>query len=200
MVYNRGMRKADYITIHEDFYGMRNLYPAAGYDDAAADIEASIAFGQEHWDGAGFDACRAIEPPAGGWLDTDLTCDAVCRAVAPHLPRVRKLSVTPYGPVDSGVFRPGIDPPPEGYCFGFSEECFLAINEDGERVRSIWFEVFGCSQEEYAALRAAMEAIDALVPAAVADYWADRAAKVADFAAMDAYFQELYEIGLQRAK
>jgi hypothetical protein len=161
------------IHIHEDDWGMRSLHPAAAWDEVAADIAESAAASERNRapSGVGWTDIHLIEAPSVGFADVGLELDDAAAALLPILPRLE-------------VF----DAATEAWCFGRGQHCFIKLEPRGALVRSIWFELRGADRDAAAALRKAIEAVDALAPSIIADYWLKAAGPVGEPAFLDAYF------------
>jgi DNA-directed RNA polymerase delta subunit len=64
----------DAIHIHEDSWGMRNLYPLAAVDEANADMDASDEVARKHQDTGllGVADMHVIENPTTSYIEADL--------------------------------------------------------------------------------------------------------------------------------
>jgi len=182
------------IHIHEDDWGMRNLYPAAAGDEAQDDIARAAEAGERNRapDGRGWTDMHVIQPPKTDFTDAGLPLAAVIAVLEPMMPRVRRFYATIGSAMAKGAGRDPLGSYLENaVCFGFGRSCFVKVEPEGALVASIWFEASGAGPAQLAALRAALLAIDALAPSIVADYWLDLTGRVGDVAFLDRYFAEL---------
>lgn len=191
----------DLIHIHEDDWGMRNLHPVAAWDEAVADLEKGRAFSAAHCVADGiWSAIYMSQPPSADYSQAGLTFAATARVLEPILPRVAKFYATATG----GFGREARDPygtyEEESWCFGLGEHCYIKLDGKGELVERIWFELRTCDSGDVAALRAAIEALDRLVPSIVIDHWIDAAGRVGDVDFLDRYFAALASVRLQFEK
>jgi len=154
------------IRIHEDDEGVRNLYPLAALAEAEADVESARRHGEEHRapGGAGWRKAYAIEEPAVTYRSLNLKAADVAAALAGVLPRVDEFEVG-FG-AGNPFHRLDLDP----QCYGFGPELYVKLETDGEYLAHIWFDVRWAEPEKIAALRRALEAVERVVPSAVADY------------------------------
>ena len=172
------------IHVHEDDEGMRNLYPIEALPAAANDVEQAAIEGEQNRDpnGAGWTAMHVIERPKSDYASAGLLLSRAESAIEPLLPRVRVLISSATGPDN--------DP----HCFGFDEECLIKLVPEGDLVRAIWYDCRAPEPDRIAALRASIEAIDALAPSSIADYCVDMSGAVRDKDFLDSYFRELAEL------
>jgi len=181
------------IHIHEDDWGLRNVYPAIAWAHARRDLAASAAAAARNRapDGIGWPDMYNLQPPQADFTQVPLALAPLCAALAPLMPRVTRFYATasagfgattrdPYGSYDDAAL-----------CFGFDAGCFVKIEPQGELAARIWFEAATDDRTQLAALRAALCAIDALAPSIVADYRADLAGPIADAAFLARYFTQL---------
>ncbi|OWJ67802.1 hypothetical protein [Inquilinus limosus] len=182
------------IHIHEDDWGMRNLYPAAAEDEAQNDMARATEADERNRapDGQGWTDMHVIQPPKTDFAAAGLQLAAVVAALEPLMPRVRRF----YAAIGSAMARDaGRDPlgsyEEDAVCFGFGRSCFVKVEPKGDLVARVWFEASGPEPAQLAALRAALLAIDSLSPSIVADYWLDETGRVGDAAFLDRYFAAL---------
>ncbi len=162
----------DAIRIHEDARELRNLYPLAASDEAAADLQASREASERNRapSGVGWTDVHIIRFPSISYVDAGLRLAAAAAALAAIMPRLK-------------VFNE-----PEAWCFGRGWECFIKLEPKGGLVERIWFDLKSNDWAHAAALRAAIEAIDALCPSVLVDYPWKVEGPVSDRAFLDAYF------------
>lgn len=181
------------IHIHEDDCGMRVLHPAAAWPDVAADIARARQVGEDNRapDGLGWTAVHVIGEPRLGWRDVAIDLATVAEAVGRHLPRVRTFTATAGAGFDANIRDPYGSYETGAWCFGHDAACFIKLETDGERLARIWFECRTGNDGHRTALRAAVEEVDELAPALIADYWLDVAGLVGDRAFLERYFAAL---------
>jgi hypothetical protein len=181
------------IHIHEDDWGMRNLYPLNALPEVADDVRKAEEAGIRHRapDGVGWTDVHVIQQPSTSYSSCGLRVSDAAAALEPLMPRVQKFAATASAGFASNVRDPWGNYETDAHCYGFDASCFLKLDTDGELVKSIWFECTTEDSERIAALRAGILAIDALVPSAIADYWNDMAGKVQDSQFIERYFLEL---------
>lgn len=181
------------IHIHEDDCAMRNLYPLETLAELSADVEQAREAGERNRapDGAGWTDVHVIKPPSKDYAGMGLRVENAAAALEGLMPRVRRFTATASAGFDPGVQDPYGTYELDAHCYGFDEECFLKLDTGGDCVKTIWFECRTSDDMRRGALRRAIEAIDALVPSAIADYWNDMAGAVRDAQFLDKYFAEL---------
>jgi hypothetical protein len=177
------------IHIHEDDWGMRSLHPAAAGDEVAADLAESAAASERNRapSGVGWTDIHLIGAPSVSYADVGLELAAAAAALASVLPRIKIFKATTGGAIGSGRDPYGSHET-EAWCFGHGSHCFVKLEPAGALVRSIWFELRGADRDDAAALRKAIEAVDALAPSIIADYRLKAAGPVGEPAFLDAYF------------
>ena len=180
------------IWIHEDYLGMRSLYPMAGEAEISRDLNEAIETSERSRDPSGFgwNEIHLIKPPTIDFSSTDLSLNAAVAALRALLPHIERFSAG-----ISSSYANGDDPlaihEGDALCFGFDASCFIKLELEAGRLSGIWFECADASAERAAKLRAGLEAIDALTPCVVADYWIDMTGRVGDPEFMDRYFAAL---------
>ncbi|MBI5942422.1 MAG: hypothetical protein HY859_18595 [Caulobacterales bacterium] len=181
------------IHIHEDDWGMRNLYPLAALSETSADVAAAKASGDANFDGAGWTAMHMIEPPSASFSEAGLQASDVIAVLEPHLPKVSRFHATimHYLGRDGGERDPYGSYEDAAVCFGFDARCFIKVDTDGELVRAIWFQWEDGEDQRFDALRDALLAINDLTPCVVADYWCDASGALSDAGFADRYFRHL---------
>lgn len=177
------------IHIHEDDWGMRNLYPLAAAAEAAAELEVAKAAGARNRDPSGFGwtDMHVIESPSISYADRGLLLSDAAAALEALMPRVRLFNAT-----IGAAFEPGRRDPygsyeTEAWCFALNERCFIKLEPKDDLVENIWFELRTGEAEARAILRAAIERVNALEPSYIVDYWLDLAGP-AEAAFLDRYF------------
>jgi hypothetical protein len=181
------------IHIHEDDWGMRNLYPEAAWDEAAADIRKAAEAAADNRDpsGYGFSDIYIINPPQRTFAEIGIRLAAAVSALAGIMPQVAEFNATigaaigrverdPYGSYDAAP-----------HCYGYGPGCYLKIEAGSELVSSIWFEARSNDVAQLGQLRAAVRAVNSITPVVIADYWLDASGRVSDDKFLDAYFREL---------
>lgn len=181
------------IHIHEDAWGMRNLYPLAVRAEVDKDMANSVAAAERNRDpsGFGYNDMYAIRPPSQDYADHGLTLASVAVALTPILPRVRQFNATIYSAMDSAQRDPLGSYDEDAWCFGIGPHCFVKIDEKGELAANIWFDVDRDDAEAMSLLRKAILAIDTLVPSVIADYYVDFSGPVSEGEYLDRYFAAL---------
>ncbi len=176
------------VHIHEDDEGMRNLYPAAGFADALADINEAAAASQRNRapDGVGWTDMHLIAEPSVTYGQLGVNVDDIAGAIAPYMPRIRHFSV------GFGAGNPFSSRQTDAQCYGFGNHLYLKLETKGRSLTHIWFDV-NTDGDELVALRHALMAIEARVPSGIADYWMHAAGLLADADFVDRYFAALRE-------
>ena len=200
MIFRRRSRMIDpapdgpLIQIHEDDWGMRNLYPLAASRDVARDMDVAVGSSERNRapEGLGWTKVHLIEPPTFDYESAELSLDRVAASLAELMPRVRQFNATSFagfsGHDSLGSYE--ID----AYCFGFDASCYLKVDPvAGGIVKAIWFECRTPDAAKRATLRRALEAVDGIVPSVVADYWLDLTGPIGDPEFLDAYLAEITE-------
>jgi hypothetical protein len=180
----------DLIHIHEDDWGMRNLYPVAAWAEADADLTESIEASQRNRapGGMGWTDMHVIQPPKMTFRDVGLDLAQVITALEALMPRVGRFNATIGAAIGSNKRDPFGSYQDDPVCFGFDAACFIKIDVAENGIHAIWFERREKDKAKLDALRAGIEAIDRLAPSLIADYWFDALGSVSDKAFMDAYF------------
>lgn len=186
---------ADAIHIHEDDWGMRKLHPVSGMAEAAADVDAAALAGEQNRapDGAGWTDMHVIRPASKDYAAVGLKLASAAAVLEPLLPRVARFTSTASAGFDEGFHDESGVYEQQAWCYGFDEECFVKLEPAGELVKEIWYECRTVDEAHRGALRAALSAINAQVPSAIADYYLDMAGAVSDQAFLGRYFQEIAE-------
>lgn len=176
------------IHIHEDDWGMRNLYPLAAADEAAAELRASQAAERNRApSGFGWTDIHIIEAPSITYADRGLRLGDAAAALETLMPRVRLFNATIGAAFGSAERDPLGSYETEAWCFALDEDCFVKLEPRGELVESIWFDFRAYEARARATLRAAIELVNALEPSYIVDYWLSIAGPAeADF--LDRYF------------
>jgi hypothetical protein len=180
------------IHIHEDDWGMRNLYPLAAQSEALADLHDAIAAGEKNRDplGLGWTGVHVITPPSMTYVDAGLLLSDAAAALQEIMPRVRHFYAGTFASMGSTKRDPLGSYEEDAWCFGFTQGCYLKLEPRGDHVERIWFDLGRALPAQAAALRRAIEAIDRLVPSIVADYFLDVAVPVGSSEQLDRYFAE----------
>lgn len=180
------------IHIHEDDWGMRNLYPLQAAGDAAHDLAASADAEERNRapGGMGWTDVHVIETPSLTYADVGLTFAAADAALSQILPRVRRFAAS----IGAAIGREERDPygsyENDAYCYAYSRGGYIKLDGKGELVERIWFDA-NTNAEGLRLIRRGLEAIDALAPSVVADYWVSCTGAVRDAAFMDTYIRHL---------
>jgi hypothetical protein len=178
------------IHIHEDDWGLRNLYPLAAFGEAEAELRMAREFGERHRDPSGFGSwdIYVIKGPSVDYASIPLAFEDAAKRLEPIMPRVRRFYATASAGFDLSKRDAWSSYEEDAWCFGRSENCFVKLDGEDDLVRRIWFELRGRDPDDIAALRKAIEAIDALVPSVIVDYWLDQAGAVGEADFLDRYF------------
>lgn len=176
------------IFIHEDAWGMRNLYPLSALEEAKADMDASIAAAKRNSTGEGtWSDMHIIKRPSADFTGAGLTLAAAEAALTPLMPRVRVFDAAlPQAPDDPYGSHEN-----DAWCYALDETCFVKLEPKGDLVAGIWFEAPEGDPEKLKTLRAAITALDALAPSLIADYWLHAFGQVANDRFLTAYFSAL---------
>lgn len=193
----------DAIHIHEDDWGMRNLYPLAAAPEVKLDLDEAISAGQRNLDpsGIGWTAVHMIQEPSQDYRPYELRLTDIAEKLAVIMPRVRKFAATIGAYVGTLETDPCGSHNDQAWCFGLDAQCFIKLEPDGEFVRAIWYEYKSNDKHAEQALRLAFEAIDRFVPSLLVDYWLDVQGALNDSAFIDRYFsmQEEQKIAAEDA-
>ncbi|HRD74587.1 MAG TPA: hypothetical protein PK264_01410 [Hyphomicrobiaceae bacterium] len=181
------------IHIHEDDWGLRNLYPLAAFDAAVADVAAAEKAGRDNVapDGIGWTSVHLIQAPKVDFTATGLAVDAVAPILERLLPWVRRFVATSMAGFSGGARDPYGSYEDDAWCFGFGSHCFVKLEPAGVLVRQVWFEARTSDPYELGALRTAIEAIDGLAGAMIADYVLEAVGRVRDRTFMERYLSSL---------
>jgi hypothetical protein len=181
------------IHIHEDDWGMRNLYPIAARSEAVNDLHAAREAGERNRppSGLGWTDVYVTRPPSTDYREAGLMLAVAAAALGPIMPRVKHFYATASG----GFGRETRDPfgsyEEEAWCFGRGAHCYMKLDVKDDLVQRIWFDLSSSNPADAAALRMSIEAIDRLVPSLVADYSLDAEGLAADPDFLNDYFQRL---------
>lgn len=183
----------DTIHIHEDDWGMRNLYPLSALTEAMRDITRAAEAGEKNRapDGVGWMDVHVIGKSSVDYSSVPLPLAAITSAVEPLMPRVRRFTATAVAGFTAGAHDPYGTYQTDAYCFGFNADCFVKIEPAGDTVKSIWFECRTDDPQRIETLRKCFLRIDALAPSIIVDYWLDAAGRIADAEFLDAYVAAL---------
>src|SRR5215471_8749337 len=160
------------IHIHEDHWGMRDLYPAAALAHASHEERQAAEAGEHNRDpgGAGWTDVYVIQEPTTSYLDVQLPLAKASRALTDLMPRVRKFYATASAGFDLARRDPYGSYEEDAHCYGLHRRCFIKLEPEGELIKRIWFEANTDDAQELATLRAAILAIEGLASSAIADY------------------------------
>jgi len=180
------------IHVHEDDWGMRNIFPLTVQEEVAKDLDASIESGEKNRDPSGFGwtAVHMIEEPSTSYVQTGLRVAVLADILEPLMPRVKHFYATIGGAIGSSDRDPFGAYEEDAWCFGFSPQCYLKIDAEGEYVKAIWFDISTADPQKIGALRGSMEAINALIPSFIGDYFMGAEVPIADSDLLDRYFAE----------
>lgn len=185
----------DVIHVHEDDWGMRNLYPLTVRTEVENDIAKAAAAAEKNRDpsGFGFTDMYMAKPPSSDYADLGLTLVTAESALAPILPRVRQFNATIGSAMRSAERDSYGSYEDDAWCFGLGTHCYLKLDAKGAFVGNIWFDLNTDEPVVVDRLRKAIEAVDALVPSVIADYFLDFSGPVAEPGVLDSYFAGLAE-------
>jgi hypothetical protein len=188
-----GLMSEAAIHIHEDDWGMRNLYPVGAFFEARADLARSAEASERNRDpgGVGWTDVHVIGAPSIDYSDVRLELGAVADALGSIMPRVKRFTATAMAGFTLNERDPWGSYQEDAYCYGFDQGCFIKIEPEGDLVKQVWFECRTEDSERLSALARAILAIDALAESVIADYWVDRVGRVRDPAFLDVYLREL---------
>ena len=178
------------IYIHEDDWGMRNLYPLTARAEVAADLDAAVASAERnrHPSGIGWTAVLIIKPPAISYVEAGLLIADAAAVLEPIMPRVRHFYATIFSAMGQAERDPSGSYEDDAWCFGFGSHCYLKLDVEGEHVKYIWFDLTSDAPEHVLALRRSMEAIDQLVPSFITDYFMEVEVPLKDVELLGRYF------------
>ena len=181
----------DVIHIHEDDWGMRNLYPLAAYDEAAREIATAEAASERNRDPSGFGwtAMHEIKEPSLTYADVGLRLADAAAALAPIMPRVKRFNATIFSAMGSDRCDPMGSYEDDAWAFGRGPQCYVKLDTRGDLVSHIWFGLESDDAGDADALRRCLVAIDVLAPSVVADFFLDAVGRVDDPEFLDRYFE-----------
>ncbi len=181
------------IHIHEDDWGLRNLYPISTHAKESRDLAAAAASGEQYEDPSGFGwtDVHVIEPPKTGYAEEGLLLSDAAAALEPLMPRIKHFYATAF----SAIGREERDPygayDDDAWAFGFGPHCYLKLEVKGTYADRIWFDVGREIPQQAAILKTAMLAINRLVPSLVVDYMTEAIVPLSDTTLLDRYFRYL---------
>jgi hypothetical protein len=181
------------IHIHEDDWGMRNLYPLAAMPEAAADVREASEAGARSLspNGIGWTDVHQIQEPSVNYTSVGLRLQDAVSSLESLMPHVQKFTATATAGFDPKVQDAWGRYDNDAYCYGFDASCFIKLDNEGDLVKSIWFECRTQDAERVDTLRCALLAINHLIPSGIADYWIDMAGAIEDVVFLDRYFREI---------
>lgn len=185
----------DVIHIHEDAWGMRNLYPASVRDEVVEDLhQAAVAEEKNRApSGVGYTDIYVAKSPSENYSAHALSLEAVAIALDPIFPRVREFNATTYSAM-VGTERDAFGSyEPDAWCFGVGSDCFVKIEANGDLVADIWFDLATDDPDSAMLLRKAIIEIDKLVPSVIADYYLNFLGAASEGSELDSYFDALAE-------
>lgn len=189
----------DVIHIHEDAWGMRNLYPASVRDEVDEDLyKAAMAEEKNRApSGIGYTDIYVAKSPSENYSTHALSLEAVGIALNPIFPRVREFNATTYSAM-VGTERDAFGSyETDAWCFGIGADCFVKIDANGDFVKDIWFDLTTDDPDTAILLRKAIIEIDKLVPSIIADYYLNFLGSASQGSELDRYFDTLAEQHLQ---
>lgn len=180
------------IHVHDDDWGMRNIYPMAVQSEVAVDLEkaAATAAASKSPHGIGWSELHLVQEPSTDYVTAGLQLAAVASAIAPFLPRVKRFYATIGSAMGSADRDPWGSYEDDAWCFGFGPHCYIKVDEEGQLVKAIWFDISSNAPADVAALRSAMLAINELVPSFIADYFMEARVPIDNADLLDLYFAE----------
>lgn len=183
----------DVIHVHEDDWGMRNLYPLAVRAEVEKDISEAAAAAEKNQapSGIGYTDIYMTKPPATDYADLGLTLAEMERVLTPILPRVHRFNATIFSAMGSAERDPFGSYEEDAWCFGLGAHCYLKLDAKGPLVSDIWFDLNTDDANAAGRLRKAIEAIDALAPSVIADYFLEFSGSVSEAGVLDSYFARL---------
>lgn len=183
----------DVIHVHEDVWGMRNLYPITVRAEVDKDIADSVEAEKRNRDpsGIGYVDMYEIKPPSQNYSDHKLTLEALERVLSPIFPRVRQFNATISSVMHSDKRDPYGSYEGDAWCFGTGPDCFVKIDAKGDLAGSIWFDLDPNDPQAVILIRKAIIAIDSLVKSVIADYYIDFSGPVSEVEQLDRYFEAL---------
>lgn len=169
------------------------MHPARAAGEVARDVAAAHEAVERNRapDGLGWTDVHVVEEPSVSFTDVGLTFAAADAALAPIMPRVRKFAATIGGAIGRDVRDPYGSYEDDAYCYAHAPGCFIKLDGKDGLVARIWFEASTDDNDGLPLLRRGLEAIDALTPSIIADYWIDCTGAVRDVAFMDKYMRRL---------
>lgn len=181
------------IHIHEDDWGMRNLYPVAAFAVAQADVAEASDAGRRNRqpNGLGWSKVHLIKPPAVDYADVGLELAPTAERLESLMPRIRQFTATATAGFDPAIKDAGGSYETDAQCFGFGSDCYIKLETKGDLVRQIWFDVFTDDTTHLEAFRHGVLSIDALAPSLIADYREDVVGSIRDDAFFARYMRTL---------
>lgn len=185
----------DVIHIHEDDWGMRNLYPFAALSDAEKDIAEAAAAAERNRNpsGFGYTDMYIASPPSIDYTDVGLTVVDVEQALTPIFPRIRVFNATSFSALDSDRRDLYGSYEEDAWCFGLGSHCYLKLETKGSLVSGIWFDLATYDADEIQRFQNAVEAINALAPSVIVDYFLDFVGVLSDSNVLGDYLAALFE-------
>src|SRR5262245_22434600 len=106
------------IHIHEDYWGMRNLYPVEAFAHVSRDVRSAAEAGEKNRapSGMGWTDVYLIEPPANSYVDVELSLTVASQALSSIMPRIRKFNATATAGLDPNVRDPWGSYENDAYC------------------------------------------------------------------------------------
>lgn len=185
----------DVIHVHEDDWGMRNLYPLIARTEVEGDIRDAAEAAERNRDPSGFGWTNVYvtKPPSQNYADVGLKLTEAESVLSPILPRVRRFNATISSAIGSAERDPYGSYDDDAWSFGLGAHCYLKLDAKGELVSNIWFDVNTDDPDAVARLRKAIEAIDKCVSSVIADYYLDFSGAVSQPGVLDNYFATIRE-------
>jgi hypothetical protein len=184
------------IHIHEDDWAMRSLVPLAALAEARSDVAKAKDAGARNADpnGLGWTDMHIAQRPSVDYATIPLRLDDAAALLAQHFPRILNFTATASAGFSSDARDPYGTYETEAQCYGADASCFIKLEHEGGVVHGIWFEAGTGRHEDLSRLRAALVALDTIVPSAIVDYWISASGAIGNRAFMDQYFDALLPV------
>lgn len=187
------MNEPGFLHIHEDDWGLRQLFPVEALADALADMAASRAKAAASRDPSGFGWATAhqIADACVGYDDLGVSAKSFADAFAALEPRVPRFYATATAGFDRATRDPYGSYEEDALCFG-DRDCFIKVDTKNGLATAVWYDMSSTSGA-VARLRRLLIAAQSVRPSVLVDYPADMAGPIGDPDFMDAYFACILE-------
>jgi hypothetical protein len=179
------------IHIHEDDWGLRNLYPIEALAGARSDMDEARTHSEEARDpsGCGWTSMHLIGEPSVSYADLGVTPQAFATAFTALEARAPRFYATASAGFDLAHKDPWGSYDEDALCFGDSG-CFIKIDVREGLARAVWY---ACEPgaANAARLRRLLMAANSVHPSVIADYASEAMGAIADAAFFDAYIASL---------